>query len=137
MPCSITFPGLDVHVDIFGRPPFYLPHQVMKRCLLICKQGLRSSFFFFSFCRNIVKEFLKSRDFTQRRDCNRYNFKLYNKTIGEIFRTSLRYCQVSKSHLTGGLLFSMHYVLCINNNKKLSLKFNVVRKNVCVSLIKH
>lgn len=62
---------------------------------------------------------------------NRYNLKLYNKTVGEIFRTSLRHCQVSKSHLTGGLLFYMHDMLCINNNKKLCFKFNVVWKNVC------
>lgn len=41
-------------------------------------------FIFFFFCGNIVKEFLKSRDFTQRRDYNRYNFKLYKKTIGKI-----------------------------------------------------
>lgn len=65
LPRNITFQRLDVHVDISGRPLFYLPHQVMKRWLLMCQWKLRSSYFF---CRNIVKEFLKNSDFTQRTD---------------------------------------------------------------------
>lgn len=89
------------------------------------------------FCRSIVEEFSKNTALTPNSDLNRYNFKLFNKTMGEVFRSSLWHCQVSKSHLKGGLLFYMHDVLCINNNKMLCFKFNAVWENVCVSLIKH
>ena len=51
-------------------------------------------------------------------------------------RQCLRHHQVSKSHLIASLLDYMHDVFYINKNKRLCFKFNVVWKNVRVSLIK-
>lgn len=87
-------------------------------------------------CRNIVEEFLKNSDFTQRWTLAGL-ISSFTVRHREISRPWLRQCQVSKSHLTGSLLCYMHDVLCANNNKTLCFKFNVVWKNVCVSLVKH
>ena len=64
--------------------------------------------------------------------------------IGIISIFTIRQClcdQVSKSHLIASLLVYMNdvfyiIVFYINKNSRLCFKFNVVWKNVCVSLIK-
>ena len=48
----------------------------------------------------------------------------------------LCYHQISKSNLIASFLVYVHDMFYINNNKRMYFKFNVVWKNVCVSLIK-